>query len=231
MEEKERYNLYKDFYQHELAVRSELDSAVNTPIVLISAIVGLHVYIFSKPLDECTRRILTYVAVLNAGFILIAIYYLGRSFTNLGRSYDYDHIPGINEYHTHYKTLEEKEQTEHFTLQISEKFAEAAGKNFNVNKDRREALASAKRSLFWAVVFSLAFTFIFIININKMAENESPKDGGSKDNGTQNIRDMIVTPPQNVTIKNHWEKEPVTIVHDTPLIKIDNTTPKQDNNK
>jgi len=149
MDEKERYNLYKEFYKQELSIRSELDSAVNTPIVLMSAIVGLHVYIFSRPLDSCTRTILTYVAFITAITLLIAIYFLGRSFTNLGRAYDYDHIPGIDEYHKYYQQLEEKNQTANFTTTISQKLAEAAGKNFIINKDRRESLAHAKRALFW----------------------------------------------------------------------------------
>jgi hypothetical protein len=227
MEEKERYNLYKEFYRQELAIRSELDAAVNIPIILLSAIVGLHVYVFSKPIDPCTRFVLTYVSVLSGVAILVAIYFLGRSFTNLGRSYDYDHIPGINEYHKYYKELEEKKQTDFFTAAISDKLADAAGKNFSVNKERRESLAQAKRALFWGVVFSLGFAFIFIININNMADkNQTTENSGTPETGTQNIRD-IVMPPQNVSIKNHMEKEPVTIVHDTPLTRIDNTKPNQ----
>ncbi len=165
MDLKERLSLYKDFYKFELDVRKELDSAVTTPVFLVSVIVSLHVFVFGKSLDECTRSFLAYIATVNVILVSIAIFFLGRSFMNLGQTHEYEHVQSMDEYLNYWNDLDDQtKRSEAFSMALESSFAKAGGVNFKINNKRREDIAYAKKSLFWAVVFSMAFSLLYIIN-------------------------------------------------------------------
>ena len=155
----------------ELGVKTELNNAVNIPIIIISSIIALHVFILSTDLGLVyfysfnlllTLRILS---LLNFLLIIISLIYLSKSYMNWGLAHTYKEIGSMNSFHKYFSDLEKEGQIEEFEPSLERELADSATNYFEVNNDRTQALATAKKWLFGSIAFTLLNSFIFILLI------------------------------------------------------------------
>jgi amino acid permease len=202
MEQKDRLSLYREFYKYELDARAELNMAINTPILLLTIIISLHVYIFTRETNETIRELLTYIACINVIPIIVIIFFLGRSFMNLGRAHDYIHVNGMDKFEKYWLELDKHKRTGEFSVHLEKEFANAAGDNFIINVQRREDIAYAKIALFWSIVISFIFSIIFITSLIINKNSMEKTNGSSTPKESANKQDVVINPPQNVKVKS-----------------------------
>jgi hypothetical protein len=176
-----KLEFYKQFYLKELSARTELNNAVTTPVAILTVVVTLHVYMFNAQMALNARILLMCIASANLPFIIRSIYYLGKSFTNLGKAHTYREIAGMLHYYEYNEKLEQAKTPEHFDVHLEKELAACASHNFEINKKRIEDMASAKKALFVSVslafIFSIVYVATLITNIN-MATPENNQGGG-----------------------------------------------------
>lgn len=196
MEQSERLNLYKEFYFKELANREELNNAISLPIGVLTGIISLHVFMLSAEISNTTRVVLMCIASMNVPLIITIIFYLGKSFTNLGRAHTYRFVAGMKKYYEYHNQLVEANRLSDFEPYIEKEIAECADHNFSINAQRMKDIAQAKKALFFSIfiafVFSIVYVGSLITNIDKMAKTET---NNQTQDGTKQTQNIIVPPP------------------------------------
>ncbi|MDP3494273.1 MAG: hypothetical protein Q8R82_14265 [Hyphomonadaceae bacterium] len=183
-----KIDFYKEFYLKELGVKNELNNAINIPIIIISSIVALHMFILSTALKSVyfyqfdLLEIVRILSFINFAVIVCALFYLAKSYMNLGFAYTYIEIGDMLSFYKYDKDLikinterdlqTEKNEDENsdetlptFEEHLEKELAASAANYFNVNTKRTTALATAKKFLFGSIAFTLINSTIFIILI------------------------------------------------------------------
>jgi len=158
-----KLDLYKQFYFKELSVKTELNNAVNLPIAVLTGVVSLHLFIYSREMNIVCLSIIKIISGANFFAVACCIFFLFRSFFNIGKSFYYSDFTGMNEYYEYAKKMEGKEAE--FEKEMEKKFAGHADKNFKINTYRTEQLAKAKQALFISLVLSFISSTVFIISL------------------------------------------------------------------
>jgi hypothetical protein len=156
---------YKEFYEREWQRHEHLQSAVNTPISIITLLAG-GLVLMGKGFDSESAYLQWpfWTATAVAGVLLSgAVYLLARSI----HGYRYDRIPLPAELARHYEQLERfyREQQKPgltdptFAAFLAEKYIAAADRNALNNLNRGEYLYRANRVLVYALCASAAAGF------------------------------------------------------------------------
>jgi len=166
-----KLEFYKDFYFFEEKRKNDLDGKVNLPLLIISAIFSIHLFIFSQPVFESFLLLLKIITGINILMICISIYFLQKSYSNLSNSYWYKEIAEINKFREYDLELNKvkKEGAEEFLVDVLEReLADCASINRNVNIDRTRNLGRCKQFLFISILFTALLSGIYIINLLKI---------------------------------------------------------------
>lgn len=99
--------LYKQFYLKELSTKNDLNNAINLPMAVLTVLVSVHLYLFTKSAGV-TLTLITFFSFGNFIAICFCLYFLAKSFFNFGRTYKYAEINGMDTFYTFQEQLEEK---------------------------------------------------------------------------------------------------------------------------
>src|SRR5690606_37984476 len=166
----ENLNLYKEFYFREIDTKNHLTNAVNVPIIVITAIISMHFYIFSQDLNSDLLIFGKVISSINLASTLVALFFLTKSFSNLISSHTYREIADMGQFRDfEVKLIEEQEKRSDaqflFERHLIKEFTLSSKHNSNVNKNRTEDLAKTKISLFLSVFLTIIFSITYIISI------------------------------------------------------------------
>lgn len=164
---------YKEMYHFELKRKNELTNRLSIPIGIVIVVFGGLFYIFkniSKPFDllEIIELALSSISCI---FILIAVYFLVRSYFN----YAYGYVPTAqqienwrNELLEYYEQLEielpDEEADKHVKDHLRNKYAEHAHRNTLNNDNKSTFLHKANLTIICSIVFIFVCGIIFVIN-------------------------------------------------------------------
>ncbi|WP_394758836.1 hypothetical protein [Flavobacterium sp.] len=165
----ENIELYKEFYFREIDRRYELDNSINIPILIISGIVSIHVFLYSQEIPSSillASKILTFLCF---GFGIFSFYYLLKSFSNFFRNHTYRELASMNSFLKYENSLLEKHETitakKEFDDYLKKEFAECNEHNYKINIGRMENLAKAKSGIFYSLSLTLFSAITYIISI------------------------------------------------------------------
>jgi len=161
---------YKELYFYELERRKELNEAVNVPIGILTAIVGVHIFIYTQDIDKgflfISMLVCSYITLIA---VVISIFFLLVSFSNFFKPYGYHTLTGGKEYLDHLnkelKTKDETEVRKTFEKDLIKELANNSSENLKINIKRSEALANSKVGISTAVVFTAFFSLFFITSL------------------------------------------------------------------
>lgn len=156
---------YKEFYFKELNVKNQLNDSINIPIILLTGIITLHVFIYTSVSNPNVILFLNCVSFFNFFAILYSIWFLGKTYMNLGKAHLYKELNTMSKYLDAYEKFENNNKLKEFETNLKNEIAECASFNFEINKKRTEDLAQAKKALFLSISLSLLFSLIYIISL------------------------------------------------------------------
>lgn len=99
-------NFYKGIYDRELNRRKDLDSAINTPVTILTVLFTANFYLLNKAFKPKEFSDLTFEQVIFALIftsVAISIFFLTKSYNNLFRGFNYRNIAlasKVREYET-----------------------------------------------------------------------------------------------------------------------------------
>tara|TARA_R110001583_G_scaffold195006_1_gene368459 strand:+ start:3538 stop:4044 length:507 start_codon:yes stop_codon:yes gene_type:complete len=163
-------NLYKEFYFREIDRKINLNNSFNLPILIISVIISIHFYLFKQDLSICILTVGKILSSLTFLSIILSLYFLLKSFSNLFRTHIYREIADSEKILDYEKSLLNNEKKEKkaetlFIKFLTTEFAECAKHNFEINKTRTEDLANTKQILFIAIILTILYSLIYILSI------------------------------------------------------------------
>ncbi|HEA29465.1 MAG TPA: hypothetical protein ENH91_05660 [Leeuwenhoekiella sp.] len=161
---------YKEFYLLEEDRKQNLNNSVNIPILILTGILSLHFFVFSQDANPNFLVAGKVLAAINFVIVLLCLYYLVKSFSNLASGYVYRELANMVEIRKYEKKLiQEQLNVEKvqllFEIYIIDEFTICAKHNFEINKYRTENFAKAKRLLFISITLSITLSTLFIISI------------------------------------------------------------------
>jgi hypothetical protein len=162
--------LYKDFYFRENERKNHLNNSVNVPILIITAIISIHFFLFSQNLTSDIVIFGKIISSLNFISIIISLYFLSKSFSNLISTHTYREVPNtgkLREYEIEVIKEQKKASSAQilFELHLVNEFSKCAAHNYIVNKNRTEDLAKSKITIFISVFLTSIFSLVYIISI------------------------------------------------------------------
>ncbi len=157
-------DIYKQFYMKELATKTELNNAVQMPIFLLTTIISFHVFLFTKISDR-TLELIVIESAINFCILIRSLYYLNKSYFNLGNAFSYAETAGMDVIFKHQVSLENQNKESHFEPYFERQLATCAGINFNLNVQRTKDLAKAKKAIYFSIFLSLIASIIYIISL------------------------------------------------------------------
>jgi len=156
-------SIYKEFYFREIDRKHELNKAVNIPIAVISVIISIYYYLFNQRLEDWVYSLGVLSSFIVFFLLFICIFYLFRSYSNLFKGHKYKEIANMNEVLSYEKKLNKLSKTPKkaktkFEKYLKDELADCSAIGFEINKKRTEDIASAKKLLFVAFVFTVIFS-------------------------------------------------------------------------
>lgn len=200
-------DFYKELYFREIDRKHQLNNDVNVPILLLSAIVSIQTFLYAQGIKTEVFTFCVIFSAISSAFGLYSLFYLFKSFSNSFKGHKYLEIASAKKYHEYEKTLTgifSEEETEiNFDKYLNGQLAECTGHNFEINCERTEDLANAKKGIFFSIVFTLLLCLTFSISIIINMSDEKQKE----DSSTQKPTSEAQQPkgPQSVYIKNSKE--------------------------
>ena len=216
----DRIAFYKDFYTRDLSRRTELDNAVNMPVLTITSIVSLNTYFIKESLNPygVVSVVLNILIFLS---ITISLYFICKSFFNLGKTNKYLELNSMNEYHAFDKKMQTENTPDHYVIYLENELAKCSTHNFQLNVKRTKALAFGKQALFISVVVTFFLTLNFLITItNKNQTNMAKKtETPSTNTSTKPVSAEMINGPISMYIQNSQDGRTVIIKGNIKKVK------------
>lgn len=168
IEQMKDLSFYKEFYFFEIRRKDEIEKKINLPVLIISVVISIHVYIFSNDLHIDFKLVACLISSLNLIGILITIGFLAKSYSNLFSSYWYKELPIMNDFLKYENELEEEGNHKRIEIRnqhLIKELADCASNNFNLNKERTEAIAKAKQILFIIILLTTFLSVGYIVTL------------------------------------------------------------------
>ncbi|MAU25801.1 MAG: hypothetical protein CMH48_02785 [Muricauda sp.] len=159
-------SFYKEFYFKEIERKNVLDSKVSLPILVLSILVSIHVFILSKGLTGNFLLLSMVLSTINGLAFFVALFFLTKSYSNLFYSHWYKELPVMNDILTYEKKLEKeglKNKSEILEEYLKRELADCASENFNLNKKRTENLAKCKQWMFINILFTAFLVIVYAV--------------------------------------------------------------------
>lgn len=150
---------YKEFYARELQRREELNSSIERPMAIITALVGIMYYCMHDLPGQLTTLTAMQIIVGTAAAFLLAIAIIEIVWSNYDHTYGFIPTPAsledyrrkLTEYHTHDRKLSAEKIEQKVLEYIYTTYAEAGHQNANINDQRSAHLHRAKKSIIFAL--------------------------------------------------------------------------------
>ena len=162
------FDFYKEFHLLEIDRKNSLDEKVNLPILILSILVSVNVFIFSQ---NSIKEFLCFYIVI--GFLILisiifSIVFLGKSYSNFFFSHYYKELAVMNDILMYEEGLtnegrEDKEEI--FKNYMKRELAGCATENFNINKKRTVSLARCKQSLFITLSLTIILALFYVVSL------------------------------------------------------------------
>lgn len=149
------------FKEHDL--KHKLDDKVPVQIGILTLIVSVNTYILKSDLSGNLLVIIKYNMLFVAAGIVMALFYLGQSFLNLGKTHSYRELASMNEMRQYDAELKQAKQESDYEAHLEKEFADCATLNRKTNIWRTEKLAVCKQYMFFAFVVSFINSTLYII--------------------------------------------------------------------
>lgn len=156
------FDFYKEYYFYELKRKDDLYNMINIPLLIITAIISIHIYLFKYYKNFKIISVEGLFVAITFLLICLTVFYLVNSYSNKLKAHSYKEIAGMNDLYQYKKQLS-KEKESSFYEDLKEKLAECSQHNFEINKNRTEQIAKAKIFLILSIASTLIFIFITII--------------------------------------------------------------------
>ncbi|MCY0977176.1 hypothetical protein PGH12_01335 [Chryseobacterium wangxinyae] len=158
-------NFYKEIHFKEIERKHTLNNSFQLPILILTTLVTVNIYIAKQNYNDCLFKILQIVLFLNLIGFILCLFFLLKSFNNLFKNHNYKELANPNEIYDYEKELKSEKRSSEFEPYIKKILCEISGHNFEINKERTEQLANAKNFLFLCVILSLTSCVIYIFSI------------------------------------------------------------------
>ena len=158
---------YRQIFEKELSRKKDLNDSVNIPIGLSTLIIALLSFINMEMKFDVIELpgIISGLVLLS---LLLAIFFLTKSYNNLLRGYNYLNLPHTNELRSYQMKIEkynqevDRQERESFEIYLINNYAEMADKNGKVNKIRYYQLYLAKTTLMISIMLSMILLIVYL---------------------------------------------------------------------
>jgi len=165
------FDFYKELYYHEIDRKGKLDSYVNIPISIISAIVAILYFLFSN-FEYDINYIITITFIVAIGitliFVTVSIVHLLKLYNNFSSGHKYSFFPFASELNKYHDELQDYySDNEHNKSKGAEEFNEYLIDNaikhidHNMIKNDSRSLTLYKTKKY--LLFTLLFLFLTLI--------------------------------------------------------------------
>lgn len=158
---------YKEMYFKEHEIKHKLDDKVPVQIGILTLIVSINTYILKSDLSGNLLVITKYNMLFVGIGVVLALFYLGQSFMNLGKAHDYREIASMNDFRIYDAQLKQagKEREVEYEEHLEKEFADCATSNRKINIWRTEKIAACKKWIFIAFSISFINSVIYLVGI------------------------------------------------------------------
>lgn len=175
MEAKDRFLLFKEFYFKERDRRYTLNNEINVPVLVITAIISVNVYFFTKGFNSDFKIIFYVFSTIVALSLISAIFYLGKSYISFPYGYEYIEVKGMQEYLDYYKykndidngtiKIENEKSYPEFDEVIETNIVAAAESYYKINKERSLNLYYSKNLVFFSILITIILSVFYILTL------------------------------------------------------------------
>jgi hypothetical protein len=159
----QKLDFYKEMYFKEHDLKHKLDDKVPVQIGILTLIVSVNTYILKSDLSGNLLVIIKYNMLFVGGGIVMALFFMGQSFLNLGRTHAYRELASMNEMRQYDTELKQVKQENEYEAYLEKEFADCATLNRKTNIWRTEKLAVCKQFVFLAFLVSFLNAVLYII--------------------------------------------------------------------
>lgn len=144
-----RLEFYKEMYFNEAEIKHKLENKVTIPMGILTLIVSIHAFVFASTIGGLPLIITKYASFFIFIFMSISLFYLGRSFMNLGKTHIYREIASMKAFMDYDLQLKAHNREIEYEQYLEKEFAECASHNRAINIKRTKDLAQCKVFLFF----------------------------------------------------------------------------------
>ena len=120
----QKLDFYKEMYFKEHDLKHKLDDKVPVQIGILTLIVSVNTYILKSDLSGILLIIIKYNMLFVGGGIVMALFFLGQSFVNLGRTHPYRELASMNEMRQYDGELKQAKQESEYEAYLEKEFAD-----------------------------------------------------------------------------------------------------------
>jgi len=161
----QKLDFYKEMYFKEHDLKHKLDDKVPLQIGILTLIVSINTYILKSDLEGNLLVVVKYNMLFVGVGIVLALFFLGQSFMNLGRTHIYRELGSMNDFKNYDAQLKQAQREGEYEDHLEKEFADCATTNRKNNIWRTERLANCKVSIFAAFVVTFLNSLLYIIGV------------------------------------------------------------------
>ena len=162
----DKLSFYRDMYFKEHDLKHKLDDKVTAQIGIVTLLVSINAYILKSDVTGDIMVIMKYNTLFAGGAIVFALFFLGQSFMNLGRTHSYRELASMNDFRLYDSQLIAAKKESEYEEFLEKEFADCATANRNINIWRTVKLAYCKASVFISFVLTFLTSLLYIIAIS-----------------------------------------------------------------
>lgn len=161
----DKLSFYKEMYFKEHELKHKLDDKAPVQIGILTLIVSISTYILKSELSGSLLIIVKYNMLFSGGAIVLALFFLGQSFMNLGKTHSYREIASMNDFKKYDSQLKEAGRDNEYEQYLEQEFADCATLNRKINIWRTEKLATCKLWVFISFTITFINSILYILEI------------------------------------------------------------------
>jgi hypothetical protein len=180
-----RLDLYKELYFKEVEKKDALNDSLNLPFGLISALLAVWFYYsvnYDYKFNSCIFYIFIICLFISLILLIVAVFFLLKSYINLFRDYRYSILPAVDEIDRYYVQLVEWYKENKGTVQDADNefeeylvdiYRDASSNDSHENIRRSENFIFGKVFLYCSIVGLLITSLCFGYNYYKRDKKDT----------------------------------------------------------
>lgn len=173
---------YKELYQIENDRRDSVNESLSLPVAIATGLLSFLFYLvtaFDYTQTGCNWWVFVVMSAIGLVLLMVSVFYLIRAFNNITAGFEYKGLPYPKALFDHRRKLQEyyaqhgngeTEANEKFIEYLTEKFAEHADHNMQVNDRKMRNIFRAKRFMVFSLVGISLACFPFGCNFFNRSE-------------------------------------------------------------